>query len=431
MPADRCSAFACLALGSLFLAGACVDLTAPWDQRTAGGGQGGDNLDAAISTVVDTPGTGGADGTTVGGAGGATTGTAGGATTGTTGGTTMGGATTGGTGAVNTGGASSAGAGGEGGARAGGAGGGRTGGAGGSPTGGATATGGSTRPGDGAVPPDLRPASEGAARAEVAPPPDAAIDAPGVPDAVAVPDVAQIPDGAQVPDVPADTPTATPGLVLYYSCEQATGAAGTTLPDISGNGNNGALVGAVSIGPGKVGNALVFTPTNNADAAASGGYVTMPPALLSTSPDMTIATWFKINTNPGFQRIFDIGTSSAISSMYLTPNGNSGYLQFTFRSGSTSREDIIDGTAKTMSTGVWEHVAVVLDASGGRLYLNGVQVGSNTTMKMRPPALGNTPNDWIGRSEYSNPYFDGAIDEFRIYSRALSAAEVLALYNGH
>ncbi|HSB02319.1 MAG TPA: LamG-like jellyroll fold domain-containing protein [Anaerolineales bacterium] len=43
--------------------------------------------------------------------------------------------------------------------------------------------------------------------------------------------------------------------------------------------------------------------------------------------------------------------------------------------------------------------------------------------------LGSTTQNWIGRSEYSSdPYLNGAIDEFRIYSRALSAAEVLALF---
>jgi hypothetical protein len=49
-------------------------------------------------------------------------------------------------------------------------------------------------------------------------------------------------------------------------------------------------------------------------------------------------------------------------------------------------------------------------------------------MKFRPSSLGSTPNDWIGKSEFAaNPYLDGAIDEFRIYNRALSAAEISAL----
>ena len=49
-------------------------------------------------------------------------------------------------------------------------------------------------------------------------------------------------------------------------------------------------------------------------------------------------------------------------------------------------------------------------------------------MALRPSTLGNTPNNWIGRSTFpSDPLFDGLVDDFRIYSRELSAAEIAAL----
>jgi hypothetical protein len=42
-----------------------------------------------------------------------------------------------------------------------------------------------------------------------------------------------------------------------------------------------------------------------------------------------------------------------------------------------------------------------------------------------PKDLGVTTNNWLGRSIYTaDPYFNGAIDDFRIYDRALSEAEV-------
>jgi hypothetical protein len=47
-----------------------------------------------------------------------------------------------------------------------------------------------------------------------------------------------------------------------------------------------------------------------------------------------------------------------------------------------------------------------------------------------PFRLGSTGQNWIGRSQYSaDPYFNGKIDDFRIYRGALSASAVLALYN--
>jgi hypothetical protein len=42
--------------------------------------------------------------------------------------------------------------------------------------------------------------------------------------------------------------------------------------------------------------------------------------------------------------------------------------------------------------------------------------------------LGDTSNNFIGRSPFTtDPYLDGQIDEFRIYNRVLSPAEIGAL----
>ncbi|MCX6377053.1 MAG: hypothetical protein NTU88_13650 [Armatimonadetes bacterium] len=44
--------------------------------------------------------------------------------------------------------------------------------------------------------------------------------------------------------------------------------------------------------------------------------------------------------------------------------------------------------------------------------------------------MGNTNRNYIGRSQYSDPYLYGLVDDFRIYGRALSASEITQLYNG-
>lgn len=77
-----------------------------------------------------------------------------------------------------------------------------------------------------------------------------------------------------------------------------------------------------------------------------------------------------------------------------------------------------------------EHVAVTLSGSTGRMYVDGVQVASNTSMTLKPSSLGNTNLNYIGKSQFSDPYFNGSIDDFQIYSRALSAGEISTLFNG-
>jgi hypothetical protein len=58
------------------------------------------------------------------------------------------------------------------------------------------------------------------------------------------------------------------------------------------------------------------------------------------------------------------------------------------------------------------------------LYVDGEQIASGATAVL-PRDLGNTTQNWIGRSQYAaDAYLFGSIDDFRIYNRALSAAEV-------
>jgi len=53
-------------------------------------------------------------------------------------------------------------------------------------------------------------------------------------------------------------------------------------------------------------------------------------------------------------------------------------------------------------------------------------VGTNSSMTLNPSSLGSTVNNYIGKSQYPDPYLDGALDEFRIYSVGLSSAEIAA-----
>ncbi len=48
-------------------------------------------------------------------------------------------------------------------------------------------------------------------------------------------------------------------------------------------------------------------------------------------------------------------------------------------------------------------------------------------MTLRPSDLGATTQNWIGRSQYSDPYLNGRVDDFRLYAGALSATEIAAL----
>jgi len=75
-------------------------------------------------------------------------------------------------------------------------------------------------------------------------------------------------------------------------------------------------------------------------------------------------------------------------------------------------------------------VAVVFDPVAGtrRIYVNGVD---KTTSGVSGAMPASTASDFfIAAGTAAGGYFGGAIDDFRVYSRPLTAAEIRAIYNG-
>ncbi len=163
-------------------------------------------------------------------------------------------------------------------------------------------------------------------------------------------------------------------------------------------------------------------------ASASSEYVDLPAGIVSTLTNFTIETWVKLNTTASWTRIFDFGNNTT-AYMFLTPqNGSTSRLRFAITTSGPGGEQQING-ASALAVGVWNHVVVTHNGNTGVLYLNGVAAGTNSAMTLTPSTLGSTSNNYLGKSQWSDPYLDGLLDDFRIYSTALSPAEVAATHN--
>jgi len=76
---------------------------------------------------------------------------------------------------------------------------------------------------------------------------------------------------------------------------------------------------------------------------------------------------------------------------------------------------------------------VTMDAANGihELYIDGQSAATNTAARYFPRDLGQTTQHWLARSEYgADPYFNGGVDDFRIYDRALAPSEIAAVMAG-
>src|SRR5262249_2086405 len=222
------------------------------------------------------------------------------------------------------------------------------------------------------------------------------------------------------------TPTPAGPLVAYAFNE----GTGTTTADASGSGVTGTLQGAVWTTAGKNGNALSFDGTSS--------YVDLGrPSILNWTGSMTWESWVYVPSNP-----VDDGQIVALS------DDNSGWqLKTTPDTGPRTFAIAIsaDGASHTqrdsktvVQPNAWYHVAGVYNATEQTLdiFVNGVvddgvltnPIGARSSIpsvQVLPPA---SVNANIGRRT-GGYYFNGVIDDVRVYSRALSQAEIQADMN--
>lgn len=143
----------------------------------------------------------------------------------------------------------------------------------------------------------------------------------------------------------------------------------------------------------------------------------------------TFAAWVKWRGGAAWQRIFDFGAGTN-QYFFLTPAGNDGNLRFAITLNGNNAEQRIEAPMP-LPTNSWCHVAVTLDGQRGVLYLNGSAVATNLGVTIRPWQTLASSN-YVGKSQFpADPAFNGCISSFRIFGRALSAAEVANLAYAH
>jgi len=153
------------------------------------------------------------------------------------------------------------------------------------------------------------------------------------------------------------------------------------------------------------------------------------PNITPGNNGLTIAYWFKTNNSIGWSRLFDFGNGGANNNWLQSPsnglsvyNGNAPVLQ-----PNVSPMEFANNT--------WYHSVWTLTpapnasaTSTWNYYINGVLIKTHSNGGYPQPITLTT--NYIGKSNWDvDPYYNGAIDDFRLYNRVLSDSEVTSLYN--
>jgi hypothetical protein len=197
-----------------------------------------------------------------------------------------------------------------------------------------------------------------------------------------------------------------PGLVAAYSFDEGSG---TTVFDKSAYGNNGTIGNATWTASGKYGNALVFDGVS--------ALVTIPnSASLQLSNAMTLEAW----VNPGHvSSVWRDVIYKADDNYYL--EGTSGNQSVPGDGGTFGSSDVVLYGTAALLVSTWTHLAATYDGTTMRLYVNGVQVASQPQTGM---IAASTSPLQIGGDNIYFQFFQGTIDEVRVYNVALTAAQI-------
>jgi len=204
-------------------------------------------------------------------------------------------------------------------------------------------------------------------------------------------------------------PTADTGLVAAYSFNEGSGG---VVADASGHGLTGTITGASWTTQGRFGNALSFNGTSAMVTVASN-------ALLNMTTAMTLEAWVFptaqgtlwrnviIKERPGGE-VYNLysNVDTSVPTVYVDPTPTTW----------------LDARGTTqLPLNAWTHLAATYDGTMLRLYVNAVQVGSRPVSGALVTSTGALR---IGGNSIWGEFFQGTIDEIRIYNRALTQGEI-------
>lgn len=204
--------------------------------------------------------------------------------------------------------------------------------------------------------------------------------------------------------------------------------------DESGNRNDGVLLNGAAFTDGIVNNALILDGIDD--------YVEVPfSPVLSITGAITITAWIKTS------KTTCSGIVSNLKSGAINNSNRNGYIFFCGdccgSNGSHFSTHLnyswcpppcvpISGMVESqtiVTNNAWHHIAVTYDGTKVKAYVNRVVEDS---VNYSSGILGNTNPLLIGKDYtacYEHRYFHGILDEIRIYNRALTETEIIALYN--
>lgn len=210
-------------------------------------------------------------------------------------------------------------------------------------------------------------------------------------------------------------------LVLWMN-GRGSRRSGSVLADLSKKGNTGTIVGATWANTPLGHSVMSFDGENDYIDCGNGESL----SLNSGTQDFTIETWFYPKVIGGSTIGVIIDKREQNGDGWAIRLGDGGFGDENKLICFVNAISVL--SADITETDRWYHAIVVIDRDGnGQWYIDGQASGS--AVAINSEVMNTTGNLIIGRNAYGGiRFFNGSIDDVRIYNRALSAGEISKLY---
>ena len=214
------------------------------------------------------------------------------------------------------------------------------------------------------------------------------------------------------------------GPIAHWMLDEGTG---TTAVDSAG-GHDGTLVNWPATPtwvPGLVDGGLSFDGSN--DHVDVGTFDV-------TGSGLTLMGWFNADALPDTTdpRLISKASSTAEVDAWwqLSILTNAGSANIRLRTKAGGMTSTLVDSSTDLNTGEWYFAVGTYDAATGemKLYLNGIEVASQTHPVAGPVNTNGSVPVALGANGSPEQFFDGVLDDLRIYDRVLSASEISELY---
>ena len=223
----------------------------------------------------------------------------------------------------------------------------------------------------------------------------------------------------------------TSNLLLHNTFE-------TDATDSSGNSYDGTLANGASIDTSATTNQIGDGKVR-LDGADDFVDLSTHVGAFQNLTEGTIAAWVYADTGLPYQTIFEVSDEGDADSRVVIARTDTGNFNFFIRENSSTLVDV-ETAIDSIPLNTWTHVAVTVDATGHKIYVNGAEVTSGLTYNTGSANSNEffddvTNLDFVawGRDKYDGSSFreefDGLIDDGRVYDRALTASDISELYD--